>query len=531
MGGLERMRSGLGAGASSIGRRLAAPLALPRRPFWLRVRLDAAVPEIPRAAWPGRPAAPGLYGMLEALAHAAGDPRVVGVVVRIRGAPVSLAQALGLRRAFAALRAAGKPVVVYAERLGSEELFLAAGASRIFVPEAGSVAPLGLRTEVYFVRDLLERLGVRAEVVRVGDFKSAGEELVRRGMSDAQRRQLEALLDDLFGVLVEGIAEGRGLTPQRVRELVDTAPHRPRGAREAGLIDDCLFPDELEGALSALVGEAGATPLVADLATYATIRARDPGLRSPFARAARIAYVVAAGVVRSGAGAGGVASDAYRALFRRLEKDDAVGAAVLRIESPGGDALASDLLWRSVRQLAAKKPVVASLGRVAASGGYYLASAADSIFAESATLTGSIGVVGGKLDLGGLQERLGIAPEAIERGARAGMLASSRAMSPADRSAYRAELDAVYDLFLDRVAEGRRMTREAVHAVARGRVWSGRRALEEGLVDALGGPLEALGEARRRIGVAPGERVTVDLLPRAVLFGGFAARLLRRGAL
>ena len=420
--------------------------------------------------------------MLEALDHAAGDPRVHGLVVRLRGAPVSLAQALGLRRAFATLRAAGKAVVVYAERLGSEELFLAAGASRIFVPEAGSVAPLGLRTEVYFLRDLLERLGVRAEVVRVGDFKSAGEELVRRGMSEAQRQQLEAILDDLFAVLVEGISEGRGLTPGRVRELVDTAPHRPRAAREAGLIDDCLFPDELEAALSALVGEPGREPVVAELATYASLRARDPGLRSPFARAVRIAYVVASGVVRSGTGAGGVASDAYRALFRRLEKDDAVDAAVLRIESPGGDALASDLLWRAVRQLAAKKPVVASLGRVAASGGYYLASAASAIYAESATLTGSIGVVGGKLDLGGLQSQLGIAPEAIERGARAGMLASSRAMTPGDRSAYRAELD-------------------------------------------------ALAEARRRIGVGPGERVAVDLLPRAALFGGVAARLLRRGAI
>jgi protease IV len=531
-----RLARSSAASASSLARRLASPLLLPRGRFWLRIALETSVPELaPRMGTLSlRPAGPPLHALLEALASAAADRRVEGVLLRLRGAPVSLAQALALRRAFAALRAAGKPVVVYAEQLGSEELFLAAAASRIFVPEAGSVAPLGLRIETLFLRDLLDRLGVRVEVLRVGEFKSAAEGLVRRGMSEAQRSQLEALVEDLYDVWIDGIAEGRGLAPARVRELVDGAPYRARAAREAGLIDACLFPDELERALAELAGRpapaGGETSVaVADLAAYLAIRARDPGLRAPFAEIPRIAYVVATGMVRGGSGAAGIASEAYRALLRRLELDPAVRAAVLRIESPGGDGLASDLLWRSVRRLAAVKPVVASLGAVAASGGYYLASAADAILSESATLTGSIGVVGGKLDLAELLRRVGVAREGVERGARAGLLSAARAMTPAERSAVRADLHAVYELFLERVAEGRRMTRDAVHAVARGRVWSGRRALAEGLVDALGGPLEALAEARRRSGIAEGERVRVEVLPGTSPLSGVASWLLRRG--
>ncbi len=395
------------------------------------------------------------------------------------------------------------------------------------------MAPLGLRIEGWFLRDLLDRLGLRAEVLRVGEFKTAGEMLARRGMSEAQRAQLEALLDDLYAVLVDGIAEGRGLGAERVRELIDGGPYRARAAAEAGLIDACLFPDEVEEALAALAGRPGAGPALswADFPAYHALRASDVGPRAPWSEPPRIAYVVVSGFVRSGGGAAGVASDAYRALLRRLELDPAVRAVVLRVESPGGDSLASDLIWRSVRRLAAAKPVVASLGEVAASGGYYVACAADAILAESATLTGSIGVVGGRLDPKGLYRRLGVAREGVERGARAGLLSAARPLVPAERAALRADLRAVYELFLERVAEGRRTTREAVHAVARGRVWSGRRALAEGLVDALGGPLEALAEARRRSGIAEGERVRLEILPRAPALAGIASWLLRRGAL
>jgi protease-4 len=184
------------------------------------------------------------------------------------------------------------------------------------------------------------------------------------------------------------------------------------------------------------------------------------------------------------------------------------------VDSPGGDAVASDLLWRALRRVGERKPVVASLGDVAASGGYFLAAGAGSVVAESATLTGSIGVVGGKLDLSGLYERLGVGKDSVERGARAGMLAEERAFTPEERKAVREEMQALYELFLARVGEGRSLPREAVHAAGGGRVWSGARARELGLVDALGGPLEALGELRRRAGIGAAEPWLVELHPR-----------------
>lgn len=534
---LQRLGRSAREGAALALRRLVAPFALPRgRPFWLRARLAAPVPEAARRSLvPGRATPLPLLAVLEALAAAARDPRVEGVLVTLRGAPVSLARGAAVRRALASVRAAGKPVVVWAERLGSESLYLASAATRVFVPEAGSVALLGLRLESFFVRDLLDRIGVRADVVRVGEYKSAAEGLVRRGLSDAHREQLEALAEDLFAVLVEGIAEGRALSPERVRSLVDAGPHRPRAACEAGLVDACLFPDEVEAELARLAGRAplpGAEPDVAlvELASYHALRARPGALRAPFAAAPRLAYVVAAGAIRTGTGTAGVASDPYRALLRRLERDDAVRGVVLRIDSPGGDALASDLLWRAVRRLADAKPVVASLGDVAASGGYYVAAGAHAIHAEDATLTGSIGVVGGKLDLEALYQRVGVAQEGVERGARAGLLSPARPLTPEERSAVRGELRAVYELFLERVAEGRGLSRDAVHAVARGRVWSGRRARDARLVDAAGGPLEALADARARAGLPPDEPLPVDVLPRAPALSGAAGWLLGRAA-
>jgi protease-4 len=202
-----------------------------------------------------------------------------------------------------------------------------------------------------------------------------------------------------------------------------------------------------------------------------------------------------------------------------------VRGVVVRVASPGGDGLASDLLHRALEVLRREKPVVVSMGEVAASGGYYLAAGADAVLAESATVTGSIGVVGGKVNLAGLYERFGIGRDGVERGARAGMLSETRGFTPAERSALRREMESVYETFLARVAEGRRLSRESVAKLAGGRVFSGARATRLGLVDRLGGPLEALAEVRRRAGLHPDERVLVDVYPRAPRWPGLGALL------
>jgi protease-4 len=289
---------------------------------------------------------------------------------------------------------------------------------------------------------------------------------------------------------------------------------------EAGLVDGCLYPDELEPELERLTPvpppeRAGPRRVrLVESSAYAALRARDTGWRPLLGELPHLAYVVAGGMIHAGRGMFGIGSEALRGLLERLRRDPAVRGVVLRVSSPGGDATASDLLWRAVRVARRDKPVVVSMGDVAASGGYYLAAAADAVLAESATITGSIGVVGGKLHAERLLERIGVGVEAIERGAHAGLLSESRGFTPAERAALRAEMQALYDTFLDRVAEGRGLERAAVERAARGRVWSGARAHALGLVDALGGPLEALREVRRLAGLRDDERVLLELHPR-----------------
>lgn len=496
-------------------RRGAGRLLLPRGRWWLRLRVPSPLPELVAPVFLGREPLLSLMDVVQILRAAASDPRVAGVMVRFEGPIGGLAKAQALRRALAEVREAGRPALVWAEQLGAFELLAASGATRVWLPESGSVFLVGLRLQAFFLRGLLDQLGVRADVVRTGDYKTAGEILTRDGMSPEGREQLEALGEDLFAALVGDIAEGRGLAPERVRELVDGGPYRARAACEAGLVDGCLYPDEIEGELLRLapdVGQPDAMPLVDGTAYLA--RAADPGWR-PFLRdLPRLAYVVASGAIHGGRSVRGVASDAFRSLFDRLRRDEGVRGILLRIESPGGDAVASDLLFRALRHVGASKPVVASLGDVAASGGYFLAAAAHAIFAEPATMTGSIGVVGGKIDLSRLYERLGVRKESIEHGARAGLFAEERGFTSGERQAVRHEMDALYGLFLDRVATGRGLPREAVHAAGRGRVWSGRRAQGHGLVDALGGPLEALEELRRRVGLGPGDPLLLETHPR-----------------
>jgi protease-4 len=499
-----------------------ARFALPRRAsFWLRVTATSTG-ELPTPVWSagGRPALP-LVHLLAALEHAAADAQVDGVLLRLDGATPGLATALALRRALRQVVQAGKPVVAWGERLTAPELVVASGANHVHVPEAGSVGLVGLRLETWFVKGLLDRLGVAPDVVRIGSFKSAGETLTRDAMSPEQREQLEALLEDRFDALVTALAEGRDMRPERVRELVDQGPHGARAAAEAGLVDGCLHADEVEPTLEKLAPPQRAGRLrVLDAAVYHGLRVTTAGARLLAGPSARIAYLVANGSIHGGAGLRGVASDRYRELLARLADDEEVQGVVLRVDSPGGDGVASDLIWRAVQRLRREKPVVASFGEVAASGGYYVAAGADRILAEPATVTGSIGVVGGKLDLSGLYDRLGIHKEGVERGARAGLTSETRGFTSDERRVVRTEMESVYALFLERVASGRGLAREVVERVAQGRVWSGAQALEHGLVDRLGGPLEALAEVRQLAGLQAGEPAPVEVLPHLPRFPG-----------
>ncbi len=499
-----------------------ARIALRRAPLVLRLRIASPLPELsPPPFLSGGEPALSLLETLLVLRRAARDPEVAAIAVRMEGPPGGLARASTLRRALAEA-AAEKPVVVWAESLTSEELLAASGATRLWVPESGNVFLVGLRYEGVFLKALLEKLGVAPEVVRVGSFKTAGEMLTRETLSPEQRSQLEALLDDHYAALVDGIAAGRGLEPGAVRARVDAGPFTAPDAREAGLIDECRYPDEVPDELRALVpalADRDPLPFV-DARVYLALRAADPGWAPLDRELPGLVYVVARGQIVRGRGRRGVACDFYRRLLDRCAEDDRVRAVVLRIDSPGGEVVASDLLWRAVQQLGREKPVVASLGDTAASGGYYVAAAAQAIVAEATSITGSIGVVGGKLDLSGLYERLGVGRDGVQRGERAALLTEARGFTPEERKVVRAGMESAYERFVARVAEGRGLARERVLEAAGGRVWSGAAAREQGLVDTLGGPLEAMAEALRRAELDPDAPLALAVAPRLPRFGG-----------
>jgi len=511
------------AGANLVrsARRLAARAALPRRgAAWVVVRLSPHTEEIAPPRLPfARTSTLGLLDVLETLEAAADDPRVAGVLLRFLGPLEGWSQVLSLRRAVEQLVERGKPVVAYGEVFGAESLVVASGATRFWLPETGSVFLVGLRLESLFLRRLLERFEVRPEVVRIGSYKTAAEQFTRDRMSPEQREQLEALADDLFEALVEAVASGRGLDAAAVRERIDRGPYSGPAAVEAGLADGCLYPDEVERELFGLAPETAtegpeARPHLIDAAAYHALHVTDPGWRPLLRELPRIAYVVGRGAIHRGNSPRGIASESVRELLERIRSRPEIRGVVLRLDSPGGDGSASDLLWRSVSLLSREKPVVVSMGDVVASGGYYMAAAADALFAEAGTITGSIGVVGGKVDLEGFYRRVGLAKEGVERGARAGLLSEARGFTPEERAAVRDMLASVYDTFLDRVARGRGLSSEAVARVAEGRVWSGARADSLGLVDAIGGPLEALREVRRRAGLRDEDRYLLELHPR-----------------
>jgi protease-4 len=520
-----------GSDFTRAARRVLGRAALPRRDgFWLDVELSGALEELRAPFSPfGQRPAPSLFELLEILDTARRDPQVDGVLLRIRGPLHGISRVLSLRRAVQAFREAGKPVAVYAETLEAESLLLASAAAAIWLPETGNVFLVGLRLESMFLRGVLERLDLKPEVVRIGRYKSAAERFTRDAMSTENREQLEALADDLYDELVAGIADGRGLSSARVRELIDEGPYGARAAAEAGLADACLYPDEIDRALEALTpvppAERAGPRRVrrVDSSLYAAIRVDAAG--PLFAQVPRIAYVVASGAIGRGAGLRGIRSDRYRELFDALARDPRVRGVVLRVDSGGGDALASDLLWRAISLVTREKPVVVSMGDIVASGGYYMAAAADEVVAEPGTVTGSIGVVGGKLNAEGLYRRVGVSKQGVERGARAGLLSESRGFTPDERHAVQREMAELYGTFVDRVAEGRSLTRVEIEKVAQGRIWSGARAQKIGLVDTLGGPLEALQAVRRRAGLRDGEPARVDHYPHAPKFPSLRAIL------
>jgi len=483
--------------------------ALPgRRPFLL---LELNLTELPAVSDPDDPLArlrargrPQLRHILRALHEAAADRHVVGLIAKVGGAlPWAAMQELRLGvRAFAT---SGKPTLAWAESFGEGSgdmaaYVLATAFDRIWLQPGGGLGLLGVGVETTFVRGALDQLGIEPQIEQRYEFKNAADQLIRTEFSDAHRTALDRLADSVFTEAVAAIATGRGMEPARVRALADTGPRTAPEARAAGLVDALGYRDEAYAAMRARVGR-DAELLFADRWRPQ----RHP--RMPARRKGHVALVEVRGSIVSGRTRRGptgrqVGSDSVGAALRAATSDEHVRAVVLRVDSPGGSAVASDTIWREVcRVRAAGKPVVVSMGQAAASGGYYIACPADVIVALPSTLTGSIGVFGGKMVVRGLLDRLGLTTGMVSHGDRALMFSPRRGFSDAERERLAATIDAIYDDFVAKVARGRCRPVAEIEAVARGRVWTGSDALGIGLVDELGGLSDAIRIARARGGL------------------------------
>jgi protease IV len=389
---------------------------------------------------------------------------------------------------------------------GTLEVYLASACSRIALSPAGELNFLGLWADSLFLRGSLDKLRIEPSFLAAGRYKSAAEAWTEVEHSPAAREAVETLLDGFYAQIIGGVAAARGLAPDAVRALVDESPLSPERARAAGLVDLVEYPDELRERLES---ETGTTRWV-DLAEYGRAAERRARARS---RRGEIAVVFAQGTILRGAGgidpwtgARFLGPEGVGATLAELAEDDRVRAVVLRVDSPGGSAVASDLLSRRVERLRARKPVVVSMSDVAASGGYYLAAKASRILAEPGTLTGSIGVVAGKLATGRFErELLGATRDPLARGANAGIYSSSRPFDERERALLERRIAEIYERFLALVAEGRSLSRPAVESAAQGRVWTGEDALRFGLVDALGGLDDAVAVARELAGLSADE--------------------------
>jgi protease-4 len=436
--------------------------------------------------------APTLRDFLDSVERAGDDSRVKALYVHIADDALGLATCQEVRDAIAAFRAKGKFALAFSESFGefgpgTRPYYVATAFDEIWLQPLGSVGLIGLHTEIPFLRGALDRLGIKPSFSHREQYKTAMNSLTETAMTPPQREEIESLLSSASGQIVRGIAASRNLTEAQVGELIDRAPLFADEAREAKLVDRIGYRDEAVARTRERGGDKGVELM--PLSRYLE------GAGGPHKSGPKIALIYGTGVVTQGGGkdspVGGTAELSARKVtraFRQAARDADVRAIVFRIDSPGGSAIASETIWREVvRARERGKPVIVSMGNVAGSGGYYIAAPADKIVAQPATLTGSIGVLAGKLVVGGLLDKLGVTEEAVHRGANAGMFSAFEDFSPAGRARLEAFLDVTYRGFKQRVADGRQMPADQVEAVAKGRVWSGEEAKANGLVDALGG--------------------------------------------
>jgi len=458
-----------------------------------------------------------LTGLVTQFKKAKVDKRIKAILLDVDVSGVGWGKSEELRDAIADFRSSGKPVYAFMEFGLNKEYYIASACDKIYVPPPGELFINGLAADVMFFRGSLDKLGIYPDIYQIGKYKSAGDMFTQKQMTDAHREYVNSLLDDLYGRYVNAIAQARHKTPEEVRALIDDAPYGAAKAKQVGLIDDSMYRDDVEKQIKSSLGYK-------ESETFTPVRGSDykdvPPESLGLNKGERIAVIYATGDIGSGSSANSpsgeqsIGSDTLAKAVNDAATDKTIKAIVLRVDSPGGSGLASDIIWHAVEAANQKKPVVVSMSDVAASGGYYISVAASKIIAEPSSITGSIGVVAGKPVMRGFYDWLGITNEYVLRGKNAGMFRETEKFSDDERAKFEDWIKTTYyQDFVPKVAKGRKKDPQAIDAVGQGRVWTGAQAKDRGLVDEFGGLDRAIDIAKELAKIPADKGVERVILP------------------
>ncbi len=483
-----------------------------------------------------------LLKTIRSIQAAAGDDRIKGIFINFdESVNVSLSSLEEIRAELVRFKESGKFIVAYQEAWGQLAYWFSSVADKVYTNPAGGMEWTGLSMEMMFYKGLLDKLGIQPVVVRHGEFKSAVEPFILDKMSPENRLQYQKLASSLWGMVLEDISAARGIPEARLQAFADNLTiDTPAAAVENGLIDGLRYEDEIFNALAHLAA-ADSVSIAGGIADSLFAVSPDKEVKladfgdyvsqvsgGNITSKNKIALIYAEGDIVSGSGSQGqIGSASMVEKIKKAREDEGTVAVVLRINSPGGSALASEVMWKELELLRAEKPLIVSMGNYAASGGYYIAAPADAIYADRTTLTGSIGVFGLFANVGGaLKGKLGVTTDVVRTGKYADLGSMYRSPSAAEMAYLQKSVEEVYSTFVGHVADGRNMTPEAVDAIGQGRVWTGEDALEIGLIDGYGGLVDAISLAADRVGVADDFRiweVTDPLSPFDAFFSGLSA--------
>ena len=448
-----------------------------------------------------------VMSLVSTLRKAKVDERISAVVLIPSIAEGLWGKVQEIRDAVTDFKASGKPIVAYLEYGTGQAYYLASACDEVFMTPTSPLNLIGVSSYAVFLREALDKVGFQADMLSAGDYKTAVNLYTETTFTPEHREMAQSLNRDLYDQLVAGIAEGRELTLARVRVLIDDGPYKAADTVRVGLVDALVYEDQLIDGLP-----LGSSPSIVDYADYRQVTL-------PGEDGSRVALVYAEGVINFGTngndlqGNQTVGSETLTSAIRAAREDAEIEAIVLRVDSPGGVAVAADVMWRELDLASAEKPLIVSMSDLAASGGYYIAAPADVIVAHPGTLTGSIGVYGGKYVAGETLEKLGVNVEVVTDGTHADLFSPTTQFSDSARQAVQAQIDDTYERFLQVVADGRGLSRDQVHQIAQGRVWTGRQAYDNGLVDELGGLHRAVEIAKTEAGIAAESPITLVTYP------------------